>query len=234
MYLLESLSKVKMPSPTNRALNASAASFVPFGTASSGGDVKGTSLSPGRAYSGDPRPRSNSLGSVKTNTSTSAAIDHFSEYMYDEQMYEVTKDEAMDALEDEMEKDERIFVEMGGISYSGGGGAPSSSSSGLPAHLASGAAEFWFPECRNCGCCKGYKHGCICGGLCKCARNTKESVASEAFRVGVLGTKQTEQQRSTSATQTAFAAKSKQSLPLCQHYQRGSCRYGDQCRFSHS
>jgi len=24
------------------------------------------------------------------------------------------------------------------------------------------AAEFWFPECRNCPCCKGYKHGCQC------------------------------------------------------------------------
>jgi hypothetical protein len=24
------------------------------------------------------------------------------------------------------------------------------------------AAEFWFPECRNCACCKGFKHGCAC------------------------------------------------------------------------
>ena len=28
--------------------------------------------------------------------------------------------------------------------------------------LSSRAAEFWFPECRDCSCCKGYKHGCDC------------------------------------------------------------------------
>ena len=24
------------------------------------------------------------------------------------------------------------------------------------------AGEFWFPECRNCACCEGYKYGCKC------------------------------------------------------------------------
>jgi len=24
------------------------------------------------------------------------------------------------------------------------------------------ANEFWFPECRNCICCEGFKHGCKC------------------------------------------------------------------------
>eukprot|EP01038_Epipyxis_sp_PR26KG_P010158 gene10158-13665_t len=28
--------------------------------------------------------------------------------------------------------------------------------------LSKHAAEFWFPECRNCPCCKGFKHGCQC------------------------------------------------------------------------
>ena len=28
--------------------------------------------------------------------------------------------------------------------------------------LSSHAAEFWFPECRDCPCCKGFKHGCKC------------------------------------------------------------------------
>lgn len=28
--------------------------------------------------------------------------------------------------------------------------------------LSQHAAEFWFPECRNCPCCKGFKHGCAC------------------------------------------------------------------------
>mmetsp|Transcript_18792 Transcript_18792/g.31474 ORF Transcript_18792/g.31474 Transcript_18792/m.31474 type:complete len:290 (-) Transcript_18792:497-1366(-) len=28
--------------------------------------------------------------------------------------------------------------------------------------LSSYAAEFWFPECRFCTCCNGFKHGCAC------------------------------------------------------------------------
>ena len=34
------------------------------------------------------------------------------------------------------------------------------------------AKEFWFPECRNCPCCKGFKHGCDCcvGGVDTCAK----------------------------------------------------------------
>lgn len=32
------------------------------------------------------------------------------------------------------------------------------------------AGEFWFPEARNCTCCKGFKHGCGCcvGGVDTC------------------------------------------------------------------
>lgn len=37
-------------------------------------------------------------------------------------------------------------------------GATPSQGGVLTAH----AAEFWFPECRNCSCCKGFKHGCDC------------------------------------------------------------------------
>lgn len=36
--------------------------------------------------------------------------------------------------------------------------------------LSKHAAEFWFPECRNCPCCNGFKHGCQCckGGVNTC------------------------------------------------------------------
>ena len=38
--------------------------------------------------------------------------------------------------------------------------------------LSAHAKEFWFPECRNCTCCKGFKHGCDCcaGGVDTCAK----------------------------------------------------------------
>eukprot|EP00603_Paraphysomonas_imperforata_P015838 CAMPEP_0114461198 /NCGR_PEP_ID=MMETSP0104-20121206/6148_1 /TAXON_ID=37642 ORGANISM="Paraphysomonas imperforata, Strain PA2" /NCGR_SAMPLE_ID=MMETSP0104 /ASSEMBLY_ACC=CAM_ASM_000202 /LENGTH=316 /DNA_ID=CAMNT_0001633955 /DNA_START=229 /DNA_END=1179 /DNA_ORIENTATION=+ len=39
--------------------------------------------------------------------------------------------------------------------------------------LTKAAAEFWFPECRECSCCKGFKHGCSCCqgavSMCSCA-----------------------------------------------------------------
>merc|ERR1712238_503781 len=42
-----------------------------------------------------------------------------------------------------------------------------------PSHMAKHAAEFWFPECRECSCCQGFKYGCKCaasnGGSCTCS-----------------------------------------------------------------
>lgn len=44
----------------------------------------------------------------------------------------------------------------GGVMPSGA--MPTTKSGGL----SNVANEFWFPESRNCPCCKGYKHGCKC------------------------------------------------------------------------
>ena len=38
------------------------------------------------------------------------------------------------------------------------GARPTTKSGALGTH----ANEFWFPECRNCPCCRGFKHGCKC------------------------------------------------------------------------
>ena len=38
------------------------------------------------------------------------------------------------------------------------GAMPTTKTGALGTH----ANEFWFPECRNCPCCKGFKHGCKC------------------------------------------------------------------------
>eukprot|EP00980_Cylindrotheca_fusiformis_P001819 scaffold408_cov71-Cylindrotheca_fusiformis.AAC.20 len=91
---------------------------------------------------------------------------------------------------------------------------------GLPAHMAAHAAEFWFPECRDCTCCKGFKHGCSCAssnhGIC--------SVCS-----GV----QSAPPPATSTSRAPAAAPS--SKPPCKFFAspRG-CRFGDSCRFAHA
>jgi len=99
------------------------------------------------------------------------------------------------------------------------GAAASAISTSLPAHLASQAAEFWFPECRDCTCCKGYKHGCSCGGLCKCSGGTPGTAPPKASS---LGAAMTDQRRN-----------SNEKKQPCRFYQSGSCRFGDKCRFSH-
>lgn len=84
---------------------------------------------------------------------------------------------------------------------------------GLPAHLARHAAEFWFPECRDCACCNGFKHGCPCvatnNGQCTCAGK------GEGLPAGA-------------------AAPSGGAKPVCKFFlSSGGCRFGDGCRFSH-
>jgi hypothetical protein len=71
------------------------------------------------------------------------------------------------------------------FSHSGAGGGgqqqqgprgPTVPSGALPSmngKLTRAAAEFWFPECRECECCKGFKHGCPCCvppvSVCSCS-----------------------------------------------------------------
>lgn len=62
--------------------------------------------------------------------------------------------------------------------------AHTSIETGLPPHLVNHAAEFWYPESRECTCCKGFKFGCKCvtvdgGGVCKfCGGGGASSVAT--------------------------------------------------------
>jgi hypothetical protein len=83
---------------------------------------------------------------------------------------------------------------------------------GMPSQggvLSKHAAEFWFPECRECACCKGYKHGCTCcnGGVtsCKCMGETESH---------------------------AVPAPAAQKRP-CVYFARGFCQFGSSCKNQH-
>ena len=102
---------------------------------------------------------------ISGTNSQNPAADQYGEYADEE-------DRAMAELEEEMHR------ARGVTGVAGRGGA--SSGSYLPAGavprqngvLSVHAKEFWFPECRNCACCKGFKHGCECctAGVDTCAK----------------------------------------------------------------
>jgi hypothetical protein len=93
--------------------------------------------------------------------------------------------------------------------------------SGLPAHMVRHAAEFWFPENRDCTCCKGFKHGCGCAasnnGICTCAGKGAPPLAAAP-----------------PAAAPRAANYSGGGKPACKFFLSPSgCRFGDTCRFAH-
>lgn len=135
------------------------------------------------------------------------------------QREDFTQDEVDYDIEDEMHEDDMNDLIAGMNDSSVASAAVAAASTTLPAHLASQAAEFWFPECRDCVCCKGYKHGCSCGGLCKCSGGP---TSGEATSLGAA-----------SAPQTTYNTKQQGKKMPCRFFQSGSCKFGDKCRFSH-
>ena len=164
------------------------------------------------------------MGTATSVGDTSAAIDHFSEYLYDNEDYEVSSQEvraAMDQqsqegmhqqyqqgqhaqgyfddqinsdIEAEMDRDQEMAdmeglvvamnetsgVRAGGRGNGGGGGGGG---------IGSSAHEYWFPECRDCGCCRGYKYGCVCvqgrvSTMCKCTSVLGQSAANGTASTG--------------------------------------------------
>mmetsp|Transcript_3733 Transcript_3733/g.5480 ORF Transcript_3733/g.5480 Transcript_3733/m.5480 type:complete len:177 (+) Transcript_3733:313-843(+) len=140
------------------------------------------------------------------------------EYIIDGEEYDVEEhtDKALDDIESEMDKSTELLLAeqmMNSATISS-----TTASSELPPHLANHASEFWFPEVRDCNCCKGYKHGCTCcssqnTGVCQ-----KCSAGSAPAPPTTSGGKR-------------YGGKPK--VP-CKFFQSPSgCRFGDKCRFSH-
>jgi hypothetical protein len=117
--------------------------------------------------------------------------------------------------------------------------------------LSSHAHEFWFPEARNCPCCKGFKHGC---GCCKNGVDTCRDAAciDSAFANQVsaeLASRPAGAPAATSAPAAAgnapightsaasrpAPAAASGSTEFCKYESSpGGCRFGATCRFPHS
>jgi hypothetical protein len=135
---------------------------------------------------------------------------------------------------DNMEELERM---MGGESDQNVSSAGRSIPMGAaPSHngvLSAHAAEFWFPECRNCACCKGFKHGCDCrrnGSTVCTAPNCMEGAAAQP----PISNSNPSSQSSTFNPTTVFRANATAPTPIiCSFFLQGYCSFGDSCRNIH-
>ena len=69
--------------------------------------------------------------------------------------YDNEDEAAMASIENEMMK---TSLRTSSSSYIPSGAMPVAADGSL----SSKANEFWFPDCRDCPCCNGYKYGCAC------------------------------------------------------------------------
>ncbi|KAG7361188.1 zinc finger domain containing protein [Nitzschia inconspicua] len=158
-----------------------------------------------------------------------AREDSFSEYA-----------EMMDNIEDAMEDShEGSPPESPPAVTANSSMAPQTS---LPPHLQKHAQEFWFPECRDCTCCNGFKHGCRCapsnGGTCVCAGAGTIPAPSAAPVPAASG--RSYQEMSGHNNNNSFAGRGRGRgaggrgrVPCKFFFSQGGCRYGDNCTFSH-
>ena len=124
-------------------------------------------------------------------------------------------EEMMDTIESELESDAVVM----------------NSSYSSPHYL----AELWFPECRDCTCCKGFKHACECvvvlvgGG----SGDAVFSCSKCQVMPGCDGTKSSTlgSERGGEETSVPSCGKGKVACKFFRSPQ--GCRFGDQCRFAH-
>ena len=189
---------------------------------------------------------------------------------YDDQDYE-EYDENLNADDyDQMEEMERE-MQMGPTSNSHyptpqtgpkpsnrGGSVPVGAMPSQGGVLSPHAAEFWFPECRNCPCCKGFKHGCDCRktGVNTCTdpncidqehsaqvsrslsdRTPATAITTAVFTPASASRANVAVSASTTCTQpltlSSRQISDQTSNQSCKFYNTGSCKFGDSCRFLH-
>jgi len=115
--------------------------------------------------------------------------------------------------------------------------------------LSQHAADFWFPESRNCTCCAGFKHGCKC---CKSGKGviscTDPGCVDQEFSQQVNSSLAARGPPTPSTTSSSSAAPAVSSPPkpssssapsvageVCRfEASPGGCRFGATCRFKHN
>lgn len=93
--------------------------------------------------------------------------------------------------------------------------------------LSEHAAEFWFPNCRECSCCKGFKYGCPCTrhrGFLACQDATCNIDANEK-----------DVKSNKAVTPKSARSPSNSASMMCKFEASPSgCNFGANCRFKHA
>jgi hypothetical protein len=207
-------------------LNAGAASFTPTVV----GATHSPPSSPTFAEAGD-------ASAVAAVPARNAGMreDSFNEYS-----------EMMDNIENAMEDEGHIGVApespAAPTDNHNHNAAPQTS---LPPHLQKHAQEFWFPECRDCSCCNGFKHGCRCaasnGGVCFCATGgTPLALTAAVATTGGGGPAHSYAGRGINNHSVSGgrgrgrgSGGGRGRVPCKFFFSQGGCRYGESCTFSH-
>ena len=183
-------------------------------------------------------------------------IENFTGQINADDYEELTEEERqMHELELEMDKAALEAENNAKNSESTGGGGAFLPAGAVPSKngvLSPHAAEFWFPESRNCPCCVGFKHGCTCRSVTvdtcthpECENlEYKEQVATTlASRSNSDSSTLPSRSNSYSATlrtsNAGYVIESPGESPrggggeICKFFQQGSCMRGNSCRFLH-
>jgi hypothetical protein len=136
-------------------------------------------------------------------------------------MAELDKEIGLDENDDDDDEFNDEFPSEGKPGVVPSGAMPVQQNGRLSEH----AAEFWFPNCRECNCCKGFKYGCPCTrqrGFLACQDSTCSIDDKEK---GVKSEKPA----------TPAQSPSNSSQMMCRFESMpGGCIYGSNCRYKHT
>lgn len=123
-----------------------------------------------------------------------------------------------------------------------------------PADIAKYASGIWYPECRDCRCCQGFKHGCVCApinnGVCMCVTGGVPDDVSvmtmnsydiwyqqsqlQCYPIELQFRGPLERRGSRRRVYNKENGQTKTNSPCRFFFSETGCRYGDACPFNHT